>query len=94
MMRTIDFMNNTHSTRPIMVRMIPIAECFYKERNNPPFKDTLFGPIAPRVYHHYDDYKAMIALYFKFGFCDDNQKIISSGSNASDNKNITLYTGA
>ena len=55
---------------------------------------VLFGPIAPRVYHHYDDYKAMIALYFKFGFCDDNQKIIFSGSYASDDKNITLYTGA
>ena len=42
MMRTIDFMKNTHSTRPIMVRMIPIAKCFYKERNNPPFKDSPF----------------------------------------------------
>ena len=55
---------------------------------------VLFGPIAPRVYHHYDDYKALIALYFKYGFCDDNQKIIFSGSYASDDKNITLYTGA
>ena len=29
---------------PIMVRMIPIAECFYKERNNPPFKDSPIWP--------------------------------------------------
>ena len=42
MMRTIDFMKNTHSTRPIMVRIIPIAECFYKENHNPPFKDSPF----------------------------------------------------
>ena len=42
MMRTIDFMKNTHSTRPIMVRMIPIAECFCKENHNPPFKDSPF----------------------------------------------------
>ena len=55
---------------------------------------VLFGPIAPRVYHHYDDYKAIIALNFKLGFCGDNQKIISSGSCAADDKNITLYTGA
>ena len=44
MMRTIDFMKNTHSTRPIMVRMIPIAECFYKEKHNMPFKDSPFWP--------------------------------------------------
>ena len=44
MMRTIDFMKNTHSTRPIMIRIILIAECFYKERNNPPFKDSPFWP--------------------------------------------------
>ena len=44
MMLTIDFMKNTHSTRPIMVRMISIAECFYKETYNLPFRD---GPIWP-----------------------------------------------
>lgn len=44
MMLTIDFMKNTHSTRPIMVRMIPIAECFYKERDNPPFEDSPIWP--------------------------------------------------
>lgn len=40
MMRTIDFMKNTHSTRPIMIRMILIAKCFYKENHNIPFIDS------------------------------------------------------
>ena len=44
MMRTIDFMKNTHSTRPIMIRMILIAKCFYKENHNIPFKDSPFWP--------------------------------------------------
>ena len=34
MKRTMDFMKNTHMTSAIMVRNIPIAECFYKENHN------------------------------------------------------------
>lgn len=34
MKRTMDFMKNTHMTSAIMVRKIPIAECFYKENHN------------------------------------------------------------
>lgn len=67
MMRTIDFMKNTHSTRPIMVKMIPIAECFYKERNNPLFKDSSSWPYFRKRKTHLLDgvFYAKTQLFFR-----------------------------